>query len=107
MFNSSLLKSSFLNSSSIYLLSNYSTLLNSIKSIKYLNKSSKFFSTQQHSRLITPVEIRSRQKRLVENIFKNENVGFRDYLILIPAAIRTFQTGLYYYHQNYYRINIY
>lgn len=51
----------------------------------------KLFSTQ-FAKLITPVELRTRQKRLTESVFKSESIGFSDYLILIPGAIRTFQT---------------
>ena len=56
-----------------------------------LNVHHKLFSTQ-FTKLITPVELRTRQKRLAENVFKSEGIGFSDYLILIPGAIRTFQT---------------
>lgn len=63
-------------------------LFNSLFSV---NRSS-YCSSSQFTKLITPVELRTRQKRLVENIFKNEKIGFNDYLVLIPAAKRTFQT---------------
>lgn len=49
-------------------------------------------TTARFTKLITPVELRTRQRRLVENVFKLETTGCSDYLILIPGAIRSFQT---------------
>lgn len=77
--------------------SSFKSSINLLYSIHKFNSTklcnnSRYYSSNQFTRLITPVEIRTRQKRLVENVFKNENIGFSDYLILIPASLRSFQT---------------
>ena len=85
LFNKSIYSSSIISSSPSLLNSSFKSLIK-LSSLNYSSSSSQF------TKLITPVELRSRQKRLVESVFKNEIIGFDDYLILIPAAIRTFQT---------------
>ena len=71
----------------------------SVALFKAASKSPAHFSSLNHrkfstqfAKLITPVELRTRQKRLTESVFKSESAGFSDYLILIPGAIRSFQS---------------